>query len=69
MATAGQLGGYKSRAPTANGFTLGAVTHTACAGYHLPETGSLKAKSPPTPKGKLKAVLFDQILIMERFKT
>merc|ERR1711962_1306932 len=28
--------------------TLSAVTLSACAGYHLPETGSLKAKSPPT---------------------
>ena len=31
--------------------SLWAPSHAACAGYHLPETGSLKAKSPP-PKGK-----------------
>lgn len=31
--------------------SLWAPSHTARAGYHLPETGSLKAKSPP-PKGK-----------------
>lgn len=68
MARAGQLAWYKYRAPTANGFTLGAVTHAARAGYHLPETGSLKAKSPPTPKGKPTEIEFNIILILERFK-
>lgn len=31
--------------------SLWAPSHAACAGYHLPVTGFLKAKTPP-PKGK-----------------
>lgn len=52
MARAGQRAPYKAHAPTANGFTLSAVTRSSSVrDNHLPEN-PLKRKAQHTPKGK-----------------